>query len=74
MNKDNEFVMSLANASFHNDGLFKKIEMILKEADEDMISFWKEEKGISEKCINTLVEQAKKGRLNIYFQNILCLM
>ena len=71
MNDDQKFIAALAELSMKKEN-FEKINEIFLLKDEDMINYWKETKGVSDECINKLANQAKEGRLKIYFENILC--
>ena len=69
--KDNEFVMELANACFHDDKTFEKVNSFFKNISEE--SKKRMIQSYSEEVIEKLISQAQKNRLNIYFQNVLCL-
>jgi len=67
---DNEEIMNIALMCSNNDKTFQKVNDFFKSINEEQnINI-----GLSDEAIKLLSSQAKKNKLNIFFQNVLCMM
>lgn len=66
---DNEKIMNLAIACANSDGTFQKVNNFFKSLDPESNST-----KFSKDAVILLSSQAKQNRLNIFFQNVLCMM
>ena len=71
---DLSFVLRLFNIGFHNDLKFKKMVELFKNMSEDTKNIISESENVSPKFLDKIIDQSKKDRLNIYIQNIVCMM
>lgn len=67
------FLVGIAERSARDDMFFKKIEMFFKNLSNEGKKNLIKEENISEFVLDEIIKQAKNNRLNIYFQNILCM-
>lgn len=66
---DNEEIMNIALLCANSDKNFQKVNEFFKSLNGEKVHI-----GLSDEAINLLASQAKQNRLNIFFQNVLCMM
>ena len=67
------FVFNLAESCINDDAKYEKWLELFKNMDEETKQLIHDNEEVSMACLDKLIDLAKRNKLNIYFQNVICM-